>query len=430
MQWNRLAWACTAISLWWTPASGQTPGTEYSAKSFVEMALQRNREYQAAKAKITEADALLRQAGIRPTPSLEIEAASGQLLGSSGESTYSAAYFQTIERGGKRDKRIEVAAKAKAVAEAEADEQRRQLTFEVKTRFYRAVTEELKLSAINRLIPINRENYQMTVSRVELGDAAPLEEQLLSTDVNRTEAQQAIFSARSDAALLELKSTAGLADTDSIRIPADFMLETPAQTLSELTAYALNNRPDLHILAALEEQNSAEAEQARSEGKPDLTASARYSRVNSKFDQFGFSETGAIVPIQDHDNIATFGVAIPLFTKKRTEGAVSAALARKTQAQLRREYLLQSIPQEVEAAFRRWSGAQRTLQILKTGVLEQSQKNLIVIREAYRLGQLRLFDVLNEQRKLVETELAFVDAQSDAAQALADLEKAVGGNLP
>ena len=70
------------------------------------------------------------------------------------------------------------------------------------------------------------------------------------------------------------------------------------------------------------------------------------------------------------------------------------------------------------------------LQILKTGVVEQSQKNLTVIREAYRLGQLRLFDVLNEQRKLIEIELTFVDAQSEAAQALAELEKSVGGILP
>ena len=105
-------------------------------------------------------------------------------------------------------------------------------------------------------------------------------------------------------------------------------------------------------------------------------------------------------------------------------------MARTTQAELRREHLLQTIPQEVEAAFRRWSGAQRTLQILKSGVVEQSEKNLIVIREAYRLGQLRLFDVLNEQRKLIETQLAFVDAQAEAAQALAELERAVGGNLP
>jgi cobalt-zinc-cadmium efflux system outer membrane protein len=70
------------------------------------------------------------------------------------------------------------------------------------------------------------------------------------------------------------------------------------------------------------------------------------------------------------------------------------------------------------------------MEILKSGVIEQSEKNLTVIREAYRLGQLRLFDVLNEQRKLIETELAFVDAQAEAAQALVVLEKAVGGTLP
>src|SRR5262245_26516184 len=136
MQCNRLGYTFVAILLSWTAASGQVPVTEYSAKTLVEMALQRNREYLAARAKVTEADALLRQAGIRPTPSLEIETASGKLLGSPGDSTYSAAYFQTIETGGKRDRRIDVAEKAKAVAEAEVDEQQRQLTFEVKTRFF------------------------------------------------------------------------------------------------------------------------------------------------------------------------------------------------------------------------------------------------------------------------------------------------------
>jgi cobalt-zinc-cadmium efflux system outer membrane protein len=39
-------------------------------------------------------------------------------------------------------------------------------------------------------------------------------------------------------------------------------------------------------------------------------------------------------------------------------------------------------------------------------------------------------DVLNEQRRLVETELAYVDSQAEAALASAELERAVGGNLP
>jgi len=65
MQWNRFGYALAAILLSWTAAFGQEPRTEYSAKVLVETALQRNREYLAARAKVTEADALVRQAGIR-----------------------------------------------------------------------------------------------------------------------------------------------------------------------------------------------------------------------------------------------------------------------------------------------------------------------------------------------------------------------------
>jgi len=430
MRWQQVATACAVIVVALTTISAQALRTEITPTTLVEMALQRNREYLAAQGKISEAEALLRQAGIRPAPTIEIEAASGKLLGSSGESAFTAGYFHTIERGGKRDARILAAQRAKELAETEVQETRRQLTFEVKKRYVQAVAEEVKVAAIERLIPVNRQNYQMTVSRVELGDAAPLEQQLLLADVNRTEAQQAIFSSRYQAALLELKTVVGMSATDSLAVPAAFRLDGPSVGLEELVRYALEHRPDLRTLAALEAQASAEAAQARSDGKPDVTASARYSHINTRFDEFGFSSDGTLVPLRDSDNIATFGLAVPLFTKKRTEGAVQAATARQSQAQLRREHLMQVIPQEVEAAFRRWTGSQRTLQILKSGVIDQSEKNLVVIREAYRLGQLRLFDVMNEQRKLIETELSYVDAQTEAAQALVELERAVGGSLP
>ena len=47
----------------------------------------------------------------------------------------------------------------------------------------------------------------------------------------------------------------------------------------------------------------------------------------------------------------------------------------------------------------------RTRDLLRDGVVGQSNKNLAVVREAYQLGQLRLLDVLNEQRRLTDTEL-------------------------
>ena len=68
--------------------------------------------------------------------------------------------------------------------------------------------------------------------------------------------------------------------------------------------------------------------------------------------------------------------------------------------------------------------------LLRDGVVEQSNKNLGVVRQAYQLGQLRLLDVLNEQRRLTDNELTFLVARTQEARAFADLERVTGGLLP
>lgn len=410
-----------------TPLRAQ--GSGLTPDNLVEMALERNREYLALKQRVVEAQALLRQAGIRPTPALEFQGSTGKPLGSEGEEEYSVGYFHTIETFGKRTKRVNVANKTVELAEAELAEKRRQLTFEVKTRFAEAIAAERKLEALNRLIENQRGNYKLVEARVREGDAALLEQQLLLTELNRSQAQQAAYVARSRSALLELKRAIGLGSTDNLNLSNDFGLRTDPPTLEELQKQALASRPELQIFRILEDQANGEAELARAEGKPDITASLRYIRQNSQFDALGFNGSGALVPLRDRDNIIAFGVSIPIFTGRRTQGAVAAALSRKSAAQLRREFLEASIPLEVEAAYQRWQGAQQSLVILESGVITQSEKNLAVIREAYRLGQLRVTDVLNEQRRLIETELGYIDAQSEQVQAFAELEKAVGGNL-
>ena len=181
----------------------------------------------------------------------------------------------------------------------------------------------------------------------------------------------------------------------------------------------MTQRADLQVLRLGEEQLKAEAALIQSESRPDITASARYSRSRSAIDRFN-----------DVDNILTFGVSIPLSQRSRVQPAADIARSRETQQRMRAEQLSRVIPQEVEAGYRQWTGAVRAMNALRNGVLELSQKNLTVIREAYRLGQLRLMDVLNEQRRLAELELSLIDAQAEAARALVELEYSIGGNLP
>jgi cobalt-zinc-cadmium efflux system outer membrane protein len=162
-----------------------------------------------------------------------------------------------------------------------------------------------------------------------------------------------------------------------------------------------------------------------------VTLSAGYIRQNSQFDDlYGFNTSGTLSPLRDRDDILKFGVSIPLRTSRSGAGNVQAATARSSGARLHREYLDRTIPLVVESAYQNWRTAQDSLQMLQSGVLAPSAANLSVIREAYRLGQLRLLDVLNEQRRLVDTQLTYIDAQADAARTRAELERAVGGNLP
>lgn len=410
---------------------GQSRSTIVFVDDLVRAALERNRDFLATQQRLTEAQGLLRQAGVRLAPALEINTTTGRPLGTRGEEQYEVGYFHPIETAGKRDKRIAVVEKTVALAQAEVDERARQLKFEVTKAYFEALAARRKQATIERLLTVDRESYRVTNVRVEEGDAAPLERQLLATEMARVEAQVATFAGRAEAAIVDLRRIVGLPSTDEIAVPTDFTLSIEDRSLGQWQERALTQRADLRAARLSEDQTLAEVTLERAQGVPNVTASVRYARRNSLFDdQLALSPAGVPVNLRDRDNVLTFGVAIPLFSGRRNRGNIEAATARENAAHLRREFLESTIPAEVEAAYRRVTAAQRTLDLFERGVIAQSERNLTVIREAYTLGQLRVLDVLNEQRRLIDTELAYIDAQSDFAQALAELERTTGGNLP
>jgi cobalt-zinc-cadmium efflux system outer membrane protein len=411
------------------------PAQEITARQdlerLVHLAIERNRDLLATRERIQEARALLRQAGVRPAPTLEVEGATGRPLGTKGEEEYTAGYFYPIETSGKREKRTKVAEQAVALAEAEYKERLRSLKLEIRTREIDIIVEREKLAALNRITRVNQDAYKLTEARVQKGDAAALDQQLLAVENNRTEALRLGTEGRSEATVIELKRAIGLRADEPAPTAGSFIQAHADLDLSRLQELGLEKRPDLQINRLLEKQGDAEVSLAEALGKADITLSARYALRNSAFDnQFGVDAGGARVPLRDRDNVVSVGVSIPLMTRRRNQANVEAAVSRERSARLRREYLEAAIPLEIEAAYRRWRAAQNTLGVLNESVVEQSATNLEVVRKAYQLGQLRLLDVLNEQRRLLDTELSYIEARAELARTEAELERAVGGNLP
>jgi len=402
-----------------------------TVEDLARIAAERSRDLEAARHRVAEARGLLRQSGMRPPPSLEFESSTGRPLGSPGKEEYSAAYSHPVETGGKRDKRVRVAEKSVALAEAELALRTLRLKSEVKLRFLDATAEQKRLASLGSLIDSYNDSVKLTEARVAQGDAAPLEGQLLLVELNRIEAQRRAANGRLQAALVQLRRLCGLTATEPLTLAEE---TPPAQkatyAVNELRQRALARRADLLAARLVEEQGSAEVALSEAQGRPDVALTARYSHRNERFaDVFGFTASGAMTPLRDRDNVLSFGVSIPLLTRRRNLGNVEAAAARAAGARSLRQHLEAAIPLEIDAAWQRWNSSAEVFEILNGGVVRQSEKNIEIIRQAYALGQLRLLDVLNEQRRLIDTRMAYIDAEADAGRAFIELELAAGGEL-
>lgn len=410
-------------------ARPQDAAPPLTADQLVERALAGNRKFLAAQERVRAAIGLKKQAGVGVADSFEVSGAAAKVFGTPGEDNLTATYSHTFETFGKRDKRVAAAGVEVTMAEAEVTANRRAIVHNVRLRYAELASARKKLEAIERLAGINQEYLRLMEARVEKGDAAPLEADLLRVESSRDQAQLARMQGSVQSALLELG--AALDESNAAGLSVSSSLAPPAfdDDRDRLKSLALHIRPDLRLARLNVERAKSEVSLARVAAKPNVTISGQYAHTDAAFDQFGLTAAGAPTPLRDHANSLGAGVSIPLTRASRNRGNIEAAEARGRESELKLQYLASAIPAQVDAAWQRWNAARAALAVFTQGVIEQSEKNLAVMRQAYTLGDLRLIDILHEQRRLLDTELSYIDAQADLFRAYANLEEATGGSL-
>src|SRR5450755_1199646 len=84
----------------------QASSSALTADQLVEAALAKNRDFLSLKQRITEAQGLVRQAGVGPADNLDVSGLAGQPFGNKAEDSLSLTYSHTFETFGKRGKRV------------------------------------------------------------------------------------------------------------------------------------------------------------------------------------------------------------------------------------------------------------------------------------------------------------------------------------
>ena len=225
--------------------------------------------------------------------------------------------------------------------------------------------------------------------------------------------------------MLELRNLIGMPPEEPLRLRGDFgNLVDQLPSVTEGTARALHERPDLRMMRAAESLAEAQIEQARAAGRTDASLNAGYQRMETGFPLSGINDQGALSPIMKKMNVVTFGVTLSLAVRNKNQGSIEAAVAQSEASKKRREFAELTVRREVAAAYALYERTARAMEIFRVGVREPARANLDVVRQTYELGSKTLIDYIGEQRRFIELENDFIDAELAVYNARVDIARA------
>ena len=406
------------LARYYDPVQGE------SSADLVRRALASNGELAVARLDIERFRARLRQAGLRPNPSLDFEQKTGRFTGSSGEHETSIGVSLPLEVAGQRGRRIDVARAALEATEAEVAERERQLAVTVLAAYAEALAAMRELEITEGLNDIDLQTTRFVQARVNEGETAPIELSLLQVEVDRLKSRRAVIEGRLQAALLRLKSLTGIAVSEPLRLRESLStmqaLWQRPDTVDAAIDIALRTRPDLRLARLNEEVARAGLKLAQAQSAPELVASTKYSQNRSVFNDT------PVGPISDNDKLLTFGVSVGIPVFNRNQGTKAEAVLAITQATRRREFLETVIRSEVASAYVHVDAVQNALVIFDRGVITRSNDNIRAIRAAYQIGEFKITDLLAEQRRLLDSQRDFTETLTERYRAIADLQSAMG----
>ena len=284
------------------------------------------------------------------------------------------------------------------------------------------------VSVADELVATLQRQLELTRARVSEGAMPPLDRDLLEVEVRRLQAEGVRAAGRAEVAILQLKQLLGLNPAAPLLVSEslDALVGRAGVAPSSTGAAPGAPRPDVSQAEAQVTLAGARVDEARREGRFDVSLFGSYMRMDAGFPQMGVGPAGILERVRGQFNYVSAGamIALPLFN--RNQGDVATAEAERSGAAARLEATTLAARSEVAAARARDARAQEAVALFGGTTHSLAKQNLDVIRQTFELGRGTVFDVLTEQRRYLDFEQAYTTALREAWEARAALKRALG----
>ncbi len=413
---SRRICVCVALLLLLSVAAAAQTPARINLDEAIQLAIAHSPALKAARTQIDQSRAQEITANLRPNPTLSWDSQfiplfqpsqfSSDFINDTAQFDMGIGYL--IERGKKRQHRLQAARDATAVTRAQVADAERMLSFNVAQLFINVLQAESTLQFAADALKSYQETVNISRQRYQAGDIS--EGEFLKIKLQLLQFQTDVSAARL-AKVQALQSLRQLIGYDAIPAAYDVVGDLAYQplklNLDDLKAAAFRSRPDL--LAAQKGVDAAHSQYtlAQANGKRDLNTTFNYSHLSGV-------NTGAFF----------FNMELPIFD--RNQGEIARTKFALTQAEFSSTAASQAVLTDVDNAFEAVRNAEQLVKLYVSGYLEQARQSREITEYAYRRGAASLLDLLDAERSYRSTELSYREALAAYMAGVEQLREAVG----
>ncbi|MGX5683649.1 TolC family protein [Chryseobacterium cucumeris] len=385
-------------------------------EEYLSLVGNKNLGYASQKYNVSMSEAAIQTANMFPDPELEMETTNNGVRQSMGY-MYGASLGWTLELGGKRKARVNLARNQSELSKIQLQDFFRNLRADASLGYIEALKSKALLEVqedsyqnMQQLAKSDSIRYKLGTITLVTSKQSKLEAASLLNEVYQAESAE-------QQALTGLSVFLGDGKITGRDVAGDFNAFNRDFNIDDLIVQALNERADLLAAKQNTEVTKSQISLEKANRIIDLGISAGAERHTEATNEIAPSPTV---------NAVKMGISIPLkFSNRRNAGLKIAEMAH-SQAEVEYKQIEQEIKAEVMQAFQQYTATQKQLRQFHNGMLSEAKSILEGIIYSYKRGESSILEVLNAQRTYNSVRKDYYEALADNAAALIELERKAG----
>jgi outer membrane protein, heavy metal efflux system len=326
-------------------------------------------------------------------------------------------FSQNLPGGGKRQLRARLVDDEVEVAKAQLETMKREVLAQVRRSFYEILRNQDELRFHDEQVALARQGLESARIKYVVGKVPQQDMLKAQIALTRLVEHLVMLQQDSDLARARLNTLLGRDPGGALEVAGAYSPPAKLPGLIELEKLAQDNRPELTAISAAIRQDETRAHLAEKSLTPDYTLSGGYMLMpeDSRY---------------RNTYMAELSVTLPWLNRGRHDAEIAEAnamvSARKADYESRRAAVFADIQESLVRA----RVAQRLVSLYRDTLRPQTQAVLKATVAAYQSDRTDFLNLLDSQNTTLDVELNYIKAASELETRLADLERAVGTQLP